>query len=136
MERDLADRKAAGMSVIGGRYLSRSARSSTSEDFATQLHFHLTELLALPGRIVDARTIKEWAAHLTTPLPTWVVPFRGNTTQDPHQRAGVARAVTGVICETDNIGHVLEASETLGETSAISKPSRNSDCTTRHSSPT
>lgn len=90
---------------------------STPEDFATQLRSHLKELLARPGRIVDARTISEWAAHPSVPLPTWVVPFLADTTRDPHQRAGVARAVTEVICETRDIGQVLEASEALGETS-------------------
>lgn len=87
------------------------------DDFAKQLADHLCELLARPGRIVDAQTISRWAANPTTPLPEWVVPFLRDTTQDPYQRTGVAKAVTGVICESDDIDYVLDVSEALGETS-------------------
>ena len=37
--------------------------------------------------------------------------------QDLYQRAGVDRAVAGVICETGDIGHVLEVNETPEESS-------------------
>ncbi|RRD48753.1 hypothetical protein [Arachnia propionica] len=87
------------------------------DDFARNLSDHLRELLARSGRIVDGQTISRWVQHPTTPLPAWVVPFLRDITQDPHQRAGVARAVGQVICESQDIAYVLDVSEAMGETS-------------------